>query len=55
MKPTARRTSVNQLFDEVATQMLTEFDTETRFLLRAERGRGQAARGLALLDKAAGG
>lgn len=48
-----RRTSVNQLIDEMATQILTEFDAETRFLLRAGRGRGKTARGLALLGKAA--
>jgi hypothetical protein len=32
--------------------MLTEFDAETRFRLRAARGAGQAVLGLALLDKA---
>lgn len=35
--------------------MLVEFDAETRFALRAERGQGQAARGLDLLAKAAQG
>ena len=36
----------------MATLMLAEFDAETRFQLRAERGRGKAARGIALLEKA---
>jgi len=47
-----RHTSVNQLIDEMTTLMLAEFDAETRFLLRAERGRGKTKRGLALLEKA---
>jgi hypothetical protein len=34
--------------------MLAEFDAETRFRLRAERGSGKTERGLALLEKAAG-
>ncbi len=46
-----RGTSVNRLFDEMATLMLAELDAETRFLNRAERGRGKLARGLELLDK----
>jgi hypothetical protein len=33
--------------------MLAEFDAETRFALRAARGRGKAKRGLSLLAKAA--
>jgi predicted transcriptional regulator len=48
-----RGTSVNRLIDEMATAMLAEFDAETRFLLRAERGRGKMERGLALLEKGA--
>jgi hypothetical protein len=36
----------------MTTQLLVEFDTETRFRLRAERGSGHATRGLALLEKA---
>ena len=48
-----RRTSVNQLFDEMATLLLAEFDMETRFALRAARGANQQARGVALLEKAA--
>ncbi len=37
----------------MATLILAEFDAETRFQLRAERGRGKADRGLELLEKAA--
>lgn len=47
-----RGTSLNRLIDEMATLMLAEFDAETRFALRSERGQGQEARGLALLQKA---
>lgn len=49
-----RHTSVNRLIDEMATLMLAEFDAETRFLLRAERGQGKTERGLTLLQKAMG-
>ena len=49
-----RGTTINRLIDEMATLMLAEFDAETRFRLRAERGHGKAARGLSLLKKAAG-
>jgi hypothetical protein len=38
----------------MATVMLAEFDAETRFRLRAARGYGKQARGLNLLEKAAG-
>lgn len=48
----SRGTSVNRLLDEVTTLLLAEFDAETRFRLRAQRGAGESARGLALLDKA---
>ena len=47
-----RGVSINRLLDEAATLLLTEFDAETRFRLRAERGRGQTERGRALLHKA---
>ena len=47
-----RQTSVNRLIDEMATLILAEFDAETRFLLRAERGSGKAACGIDLLKKA---
>ena len=50
----SRGTSVNRLLDEVTTLLLVEFDAETRFRLRAQRGVGKTARGLDLLDKAAG-
>lgn len=36
-----RGTSVNRLIDEMTTLMLAEFDAETRFLLRAKRGRAR--------------
>ena len=49
-----RKISVDRLVDEMATIMLTEFDAETRFQMRAERGRGKPDRGLALLVKAKG-
>lgn len=39
--------------DEMTTLMLAEFDAETRFKLRAARGTGREAEGLALLDKVA--
>lgn len=48
-----RGTSVNRLVDEMATLLLAEFDAETRFTVRAQRGQGRQAEGLALLDKAA--
>jgi len=49
-----RGTPLNRLIDEMTTVMLAEFDAETRFRLRAKRGSGNAERGLALLEKAAG-
>ena len=42
----SRGTSVNRLLEEVTTLLLAEFDAETRFRLRAERGAGKAERGL---------
>ena len=50
----SRGTPLNRLIDEMTTLMLAEFDAETRFQLRAQRGTGKASRGLALLKKAAG-
>lgn len=50
----SRGTSVNRLLDEATTLLLAEYDAETRFRLRAQRGTGKVARGLELLDKAAG-
>lgn len=49
----SRGTSVNRLIDEMTTLMLAEFDAETRFQLRAERGVGKVELGSALLEKAA--
>ena len=50
----SRGTTLNRLIDDMATVMLAEFDAETRFKLRAARGKVGAERGLALLKKAAG-
>jgi predicted transcriptional regulator len=50
----SRGTTLNRLIDDMATVMLAEFDAETRFRLRAARGAGKQARGVALLDKAEG-
>jgi predicted DNA-binding protein len=41
--------SLNKLFEELSTVALTEFDAETRFRARAERG--DRKRGLELLDR----
>lgn len=49
----SRNVSVNKLIEEMATVMLAEFDAETRFRLRAARGRGKQEHGLELLRKAA--
>ena len=35
----------------MTTLLLADMDTETRFLVRAERGRGKVERGLELLEK----
>lgn len=48
----SRGTPLNRLIDDMATIMLAEFDAETRFRVRAERGAGKAERGPALLEKA---
>ncbi|MDR0787689.1 MAG: type II toxin-antitoxin system HicB family antitoxin [Gemmatimonadota bacterium] len=50
----SRGTPLNQLIDEMATLILAEFDAETRFAVRAARGAGREAEGMALLKKAAG-
>ena len=44
-----RGLSLNKLFEEFGTSALAEFDAETRFALRAARGR--PSRGLRLLDQ----
>ena len=50
----SRGTPLNRLIDDMTTQMLAEFDAETRFQVRYARGAAQQARGLKLLDKALG-
>ena len=49
-----RGTPLNRLIDEVTTVMLAEYDAETRFRLRAERGASKKDVGLSLLAKARG-
>jgi hypothetical protein len=49
----ARKVSVTKLIEEMATILLADFDAQTRFELRAARGRGRIAEGVALLEKAA--
>jgi len=44
-----RHISVNKLIDELSTQAIAEFDSETRF--RALASRGNVDEGLAILDK----
>ncbi len=44
-----RGISLNKLMDEMATRLLTEYDTHTRFQIRASRGSVES--GLKLLDK----
>ncbi len=44
-----RGVSMNKLFEEFTTKALAEFDTETRFRLRAARG--DPKKGLEVLDK----
>ena len=41
--------SLNRLMDELATTVLAEFDTSTRFKIRASQG--SRKKGLLLLDK----
>jgi len=43
-----RGVSLNKLFEEFTTRAIAEFDTETRFRARAERG--DPEQGLAILD-----
>ncbi len=44
-----RHISVNKLIDELSTQAIAEFDSETRF--RALAARGDVKEGLVILDK----
>ena len=43
-----RGVSLNKLFEEFSTKAISQFDTETRFRLRASRG--DKKRGLEILD-----
>lgn len=47
-----RGISLARMLDELTTQALVEFDTETRFMTRAKRGAHRTERGLELLNKA---
>lgn len=49
-----RGISLARLLDELTTVALVEFDTETRFRARAQRGADRVERGLELLRKAQG-
>lgn len=49
-----RGVSINHMLNEMTTLLLADFDAETRFRLRAERGKGKTKRGLELLSKATG-
>ncbi|MCB1620967.1 MAG: toxin-antitoxin system HicB family antitoxin [Thiothrix sp.] len=49
-----RGISINQLLNEAATALLTDFDAEVRFRIRARRGMGKTERGIELLQKAMG-
>jgi len=44
-----RGVSLNKLYEEFTTRAIAEFDTETRFRARSERG--DPAQGLAILDR----
>ena len=44
-----RGVSLARLLDELTTQALVEFDTETRYLARAQNGSNRVERGLELL------
>jgi len=47
-----RGISINQILNEMTTLLLADFDAETRFKVRAKRGKGKTKRGLDLLAKA---
>lgn len=49
-----RGISINQLLNDVTTSLLTDFDAEVRFRVRAERGANKTERGIGLLKKAMG-
>lgn len=44
--------SINQILNEMINLLLANFDAETRFKVRAKRGKGKTGRGLQLLEKA---
>ena len=50
-----RGVSINQLLNDVTTSLLTDFDAEVRFRIRAERGADKTERGIELLKQAMGG
>lgn len=50
-----RGMSINQILNEMTTLLLADFDAETRFKVRAKRGKGKTERGLQLLAKAMAG
>lgn len=50
----ARNISVDNIIDEMVTAIIADFDAESRFRTRAERGVGHEARGRELLAKALG-
>lgn len=50
----ARNISVDNIIDEMVTAIIADFDAESRFRARAERGAGREARGRELLAKAMG-
>ena len=50
-----RGISLARLLDELTTQALVEFDAETHFKVRAQRGANRVERGIELLRKARGG
>ena len=49
-----RGVSINHILNEMTTLLLADFDAETRFRLRTQRGLGKTKRGLELLSKAMG-
>ena len=49
-----RGISINQILNEMTTLLLADFDAETRFRVRAKRGKGKTQRGLDLLAQAMG-
>ena len=48
----SRGTTLNRLIDEMTTLVMAEYDTETRFQLRAAQGAERQTHGLPILAKA---